>query len=69
MSDYDDLLGSATTWYPWSSERFDKRKSNIADVWERRSDEDCKEFIALLVAHAPESISEPTCQWPTEKFK
>lgn len=67
MSEYDGLLGR--TLRVWDDGDFEARKDNLTDVWSNISEEEKRELIALLVAHAPESISEPTCQWPTERFK
>ena len=67
MSEYDGLLGR--TLRVWDDGDFEARKDNLTDVWSNIPEEEKRELIALLVAHAPESISEPTCQWRTERFK
>lgn len=68
MSEYDEYLRGTIMRTEWGEQKWEERKEMFADVWEQRCEQDQKELIALLMAHAPECISEPTCQWPTERF-
>lgn len=54
MSKYDNLITLEFDWQQWSHKRFNERKWMTRNVWEVATEQQQKEYVALLIAHAPD---------------